>query len=85
MVTKFLPLGAVRGGCKGFLCNIFAMSYESKIISKIYGFFFFPPKGIEKYKLINLKFRFGDTKHWEYLTLGSVTSITIDRNLVALL
>lgn len=53
-----------------------------KLFQKYVGFFF-PPKGIEKYKLINLKVRFGDPKHWEYLTLDSVTSIT--RNLVALL
>lgn len=71
-----------EGELTGFLCNIFAMSYESKIISKICGGFF-PPKGIEKYKLINSKFRFGDHKHWDYLTLHSVTSIT--RNLMALL
>lgn len=58
MVTKFLPL---RGGCKGFLCNILQCLMSLNLFQKYVGVF--SPKGIEKYKLINLKFRFGDPKH----------------------
>lgn len=49
------------GGCKGFLCNILQCLMSLKLFQKYVGGF--SPKGIEKYKLINLKFRFADPKH----------------------
>lgn len=68
MVTKFLALGGVGVSVRDFSVKFLQCLKSLKLFQKHTGFF--PPKGIEKYKLINLKFRFGDPKHWEYLTLA---------------